>query len=126
MIAPSRPHRVLAILLALASILSFIYFVTDENPVTSWRPRPDFTSHFNRNAAVTKVSMLYGERNVHYERALQTHRRHAERWGYGMNVLQNDIAVGYWNKPAYLLALVVAELAKAARERVEWFMCVAQ
>ena len=43
-----------------------------------------------------------------------------------MNVLQNDIAVGYWNKPAYLLALVVAELAKAARERVEWFMCVAQ
>ncbi|KAL4794580.1 hypothetical protein BDV19DRAFT_390181 [Aspergillus venezuelensis] len=68
--------------------------------------------------------MLYGERNAHYERALQIHHQHAEPWGYGMDVLQNDIAVGYWNKPAYLLALVVGELAKPAKERVEWFMWV--
>ncbi|KAL4907584.1 hypothetical protein BDW74DRAFT_176335 [Aspergillus multicolor] len=68
--------------------------------------------------------MLYGARNPLYERALQSHRRHAEGWGYGMEVLQNEIAVGYWNKPSYLLALVVNELSKPIAERVEWIMWV--
>lgn len=41
-----------------------------------------------------------------------------------MEVLQNDIAVGYWNKPSYLLSLVIEELAKPVGEQVEWFMYV--
>ncbi|KAL4887657.1 cytochrome P450 [Aspergillus karnatakaensis] len=68
--------------------------------------------------------MLYGQRNTLYERALQSHRRHAERWGYGMEVLQEEISVGYWNKPNYLLYLVLRELTRPAAERVEWLMWV--
>ncbi|KAL1846735.1 hypothetical protein Plec18170_009025 [Paecilomyces lecythidis] len=68
--------------------------------------------------------MLYGKPNIFYERALQTHRRHARRWGYGMRVLNHDIAVGYWNKPSYLLSLIIQELAKPPSERTEWLMWV--
>ncbi|KAJ9266752.1 CAZyme family GT34 [Paecilomyces variotii] len=73
---------------------------------------------------ITKVSMLYGKPNTFYQRALQTHRGHARRWGYRMEVLTHDIAVGYWNKPSYLLSLVIQELAKPASERTEWLMWV--
>ncbi|RDW70879.1 uncharacterized protein DSM5745_08390 [Aspergillus mulundensis] len=77
-----------------------------------------------RGRRITKASMLYGPRNAIYERALQSHARHAERWGYGMEVLRHEIAEGYWNKPSYLLALVIRELGRAVGERVEWFMWV--
>ncbi|OQD83119.1 hypothetical protein PENANT_c018G08027 [Penicillium antarcticum] len=59
-----------------------------------------------------------------YERALQSHERHGKKWGYPMHVLRQDISVGFWNKPSYLLALVINEMAKPAGERMEWFMWV--
>ncbi|KAL9056701.1 MAG: hypothetical protein Q9162_002770 [Coniocarpon cinnabarinum] len=74
---------------------------------------------------IAKVSMLYGsEVNPYYVRALKSHRRHNERWNYGMHILEQDMIGGYWNKPSYLLSLVVAELAKPPPERVEWLMWV--
>lgn len=72
---------------------------------------------------IAKVSMLYGaETNPYYVRALRSHRRHNERWNYGMHILQQDIVGGFWNKPSYLLSLIVNELAKPPTDRVEWFM----
>ncbi|KAL3492772.1 cytochrome P450 [Aspergillus germanicus] len=70
--------------------------------------------------------MLYGKHNPLYERALQSHRRHAERWGYGMEVLRTEISDGFWNKPAFLLELVIRELRKGVEngERAEWLMWV--
>jgi hypothetical protein len=41
-----------------------------------------------------------------------------------MKVLQRDIAGGYWNKPIYLLSLVLQELEKPPSERIEWLMFV--
>ncbi|KAL4936215.1 hypothetical protein BDV06DRAFT_233628 [Aspergillus oleicola] len=116
MIAHSRSRRILLIIVALSTILTLLCINTEHASPHLSAPA--------KSRRVTKVSMLYGDRNALYERALQSHRRHAERWVYGMDVLHNDIAVGYWNKPAYLLALVVAELAKPVRERLEWFMWV--
>ena len=82
--------------------------------------------HANDHAAsprIAKVSMLYGNPpNPSYVRALKTHRAHNERWNYAMEVLQQDITGGYWNKPSYLLSLLVRELAKPAAERIEWLM----
>lgn len=71
---------------------------------------------------VGKVSMLYGYENLYYERALESHQRHADRWNYPMHVLEEDISVGYWNKPSYVLSLVIQELAKSPDERLEWLM----
>ncbi|KAL4931663.1 cytochrome P450 [Aspergillus undulatus] len=123
MIAQSRRRRLLLILLVLSAFIGFLYINAGYVSSKTWRPKSDFTT-IPSYRRVTKVSMLYGAKNSLYERALQSHRRHAERWGYGMDVLQEDIAVGYWNKPAYLLALVVAELARPDGERVEWLMWV--
>ncbi|OAQ99598.1 hypothetical protein LLEC1_05921 [Akanthomyces lecanii] len=73
---------------------------------------------------IAKVSMLYGKPNSMYEGAIQSHTRHAARWGYPMHVLRQDIAAGFWNKPTYLLAMIVNELSKPADERIEWMMWV--
>ena len=69
--------------------------------------------------------MLYGDEiNPYYVRALKSHRRHNERWNYGMHILQQNIVGGYWNKPSYLMSLIVAELSKPPADRVGWFMYV--
>jgi hypothetical protein len=78
----------------------------------------------NTKRRIAKVSMLYGSPNPLYERALKSHERHAQRWGYPMMVLQRDIMGGYWNKPSYLLSLVLRELAKVPSEQIEWLMFV--
>lgn len=70
--------------------------------------------------------MLYGKdegpaRGL-YERALRTHKAHDERHNYPFHVLREDVAGGYWNKPSYLLSLVVNELAKPLGQRTEWLM----
>ncbi|KXG51868.1 Galactosyl transferase [Penicillium griseofulvum] len=59
-----------------------------------------------------------------YERALQSHERHGKRWGYPMHILRQDISIGFWNKPSYLLSLVISEMAKPAGERIEWLMYI--
>ncbi|KAK3187349.1 hypothetical protein K4F52_003981 [Lecanicillium sp. MT-2017a] len=41
-----------------------------------------------------------------------------------MYVLREEISVGYWNKPNYLISLVLRELAKPAEQRIEWLMWV--
>ncbi|KAF2461885.1 hypothetical protein BDY21DRAFT_375811 [Lineolata rhizophorae] len=71
---------------------------------------------------IAKASMLYGQTNSLYERALRTHARHNELHGYAMHVLREEISRGYWNKLSYLHSLVVQELAKPAEQRVEWIM----
>lgn len=78
----------------------------------------------DRRPRIGKVSMLYGNPNTLYERALQSHERHAHRWGCPMYILQEDISTGFWNKPSYLLSLVIQELAKPASKRLEWLMFV--
>jgi len=71
---------------------------------------------------ISKASMLYGPQNDIYERAIESHKRHNEIHGYSMHVLRRGVTNGYWNKYAYLLSLVVQELAKPAEERIEWIL----
>ncbi|KAL4753661.1 hypothetical protein BDW72DRAFT_190869 [Aspergillus terricola var. indicus] len=126
MIATAHTRRRRLLTLALVSLLSILYLCPSFLTLTSspWIPlQTDLTAPVKARR-ITKASMLYGPRNVIYERALQTHRRHAQKWGYGMEVLQNEIATGYWNKPSYLLALVIRELSRPVNERVEWLMWV--
>lgn len=73
-------------------------------------------------ARVIRVSMLYGGSNSLYERAISTHKKHAERWGHRFQVLREDITSGFWNKPAYMLYSVTQELTKPLYDRAEWLM----
>ncbi|KID76190.1 galactosyl transferase GMA12/MNN10 family protein, partial [Metarhizium brunneum ARSEF 3297] len=116
--------RVMAVAVAIY-LLGLVYFMRDHLPaLPSPPPSPPKSSNVPSSHKVAKVSMLYGPKNSLYERAIQSHERHAARWGYPMLVLRQDIAAGFWNKPTYLLTAVVNELSKPADERIEWMMWV--
>jgi hypothetical protein len=110
-----------SILIVLSVICAF--WVTAKSYKAFYIQESDYVSS-NKLQRVAKVSMLYGETNHMYERALQSHERHGKRWGYPMHILRQDISIGFWNKPSYLLSLVISELAKPAGERIEWLMYV--
>ena len=73
---------------------------------------------------ITKVSVVYGQPNARYEGAIRSHQRHADRWGYDLQVLRQEIVGGVWDKVSYLLSLVLQELAKPPEERREWLWFV--
>lgn len=67
--------------------------------------------------------ILPGADHPHYERALKTHVRHGERWGYPTDVLRNYLVENdFYNKPAYTMYLILEELAKPPGERAEWIL----
>ncbi|EAW14977.1 uncharacterized protein ACLA_003900 [Aspergillus clavatus NRRL 1] len=116
----ARHCRPLLTILAALSVLCLIWLIYPPYSSFSW---PDVSPEPSPQR-IAKVSMLYGRPNRLYERALQSHTRHAQRWGYPMHILREDISVGFWNKPSYLLSLVIGELAKPPGKRVEWLMWV--
>jgi hypothetical protein len=71
-----------------------------------------------KDTGICKVSMLYGAANAIYDRAVRAHARH----GYPTQVLRHEIISGYWNKPSYLLAVLIMELAKLPEERLKWLL----
>ncbi|KAF1986911.1 glycosyltransferase family 34 protein, partial [Aulographum hederae CBS 113979] len=69
---------------------------------------------------IAKASMLFGQTNELYERALASHEKHNEMHGYPSSVLRHSVTTGYWNKISYLMSLIVLELGKPKDERLEW------
>ncbi|THX44002.1 hypothetical protein D6D08_10525 [Aureobasidium pullulans] len=88
---------------------------------TLWH-RPSFI-YGDRPYKIAKVSMLYGNNSL-YERALESHTRHGERWGYPTYIKRQNEYCGYWNKPTFMIQQVAQELAKPEHERAEWLMWV--
>jgi hypothetical protein len=77
-----------------------------------------------RRSSIGKVMMLYGNPTPVYERALKGHNRHNEKHGYSMHVLREQTLSEFWSKPAYVLQVLLAELARPAPERLKWLVCV--
>ncbi|KAK7545947.1 hypothetical protein IWX49DRAFT_551236 [Phyllosticta citricarpa] len=76
---------------------------------------------------IITASVQYEPDNELYERALKTHERYAERWGYGFEVLRKELLEGWWGKWSWLLGIVARELNKQAEDGVlpaEWIMFV--
>jgi hypothetical protein len=83
------------------------------------RKQPEEESKPRSNIA--KITMLYGDTpNPAYERALQSHALHADMHGYPLYVLRQKMLGRLWTKPAWILATVLAELAKPPPERLQW------
>jgi len=59
-----------------------------------------------------------------YERAQLGHIEHNSIHGYPEFVLRQELSMGLWSKHAYLLSIVIQELAKPAGERLEWLLYV--
>lgn len=72
---------------------------------------------------VGKCTILFNG-NTYYERAIRTHEQHDRMHGYRLHVLRQHLLDDVWSKPAYILSLLLRELAKAESERLEWLLWV--
>jgi hypothetical protein len=77
-----------------------------------------------RRSSIGKVMMLYGNPTPVYERALRCHDKHDAIHGYITHVLREQTLSEFWSKPAYILQLLLAELAKPGPERLKWLVYV--
>jgi len=82
---------------------------------------------------IGKVSMLFGRGDLYkknadltslYERSLATHTEHAKLHGYPFFVARQEILPTAWTKHAYILSVILQEMAKPEEERLEWLMWV--
>lgn len=88
----------------------------------------DLTDHPDEGGPrVRQTTMLYetGNFNAIYERSVDTHIKHGEKWGVPTYVLRRDvIEEGFFNKPAYILGLMIEEMAKPLDKRAGWIVYV--
>lgn len=123
--SPINKRQLRTTILAVLSIAFLVIFVL---PYHQTKPKHRYGDGIERvfkgegGPRIAKACMLYGSQNPLYERAVRSHQLHNELHNYPMHVLRHEITGGFWNKPSYLLSLVVNELAKAPEERAEWIM----
>ncbi|KAF2469813.1 uncharacterized protein BDR25DRAFT_288241 [Lindgomyces ingoldianus] len=75
-----------------------------------------------RDVRVAKATILYGQKNFVYEKALDSHAQHNKLHGYEMHILRHQITKDIWGKWLWLQSLVTNELRKSAEDRVDWIM----
>lgn len=125
-----RRHRLLILALPLLFVVAFLLQI-DLRSIIHFDlfPSLDHTARHHHGAEsgssrpykIAKATMLFDPNDL-YERALDTHRHHNAKHGYKLKVLDRPVTEGYWNKLLYLLSLMTEELAKPAKDRIEWLM----
>lgn len=126
--------------LAIAGFFILYHFYTVSDYVLPFRglskspkAKPELNSYdeqFEGGPRVVQATMVYeSDHAPHYERALDTHIKHGEKWGYPTHVLRHDLinadyfnGKAFFNKPAYLLSLILKELANPPGRRAEWIV----
>jgi mannan polymerase II complex MNN10 subunit len=81
----------------------------------------DYATELPRVATVTAQ---YGEQQQHYQKSFQTHLIHSIIHSTDVHVLCDPIVSDLWNKPAFILHLLMQELLKPEGKRIEWLMWV--
>lgn len=72
---------------------------------------------------IGKCTILFNGNNL-WERAIKSHEAHDKMHGYRLHVLRQQLLDDVWSKPAYILSLILRELAKPESERLEWLFWV--
>ena len=81
--------------------------------------------HASRLRIATVIAQFGGlEGNEHYTRAFTTHLEHALVHGTEVHVLCDKMIDDLWNKPAFILDLLLREMIKPEKERLEWLVWV--
>jgi hypothetical protein len=112
----------ITICLFCASRFAFYYNLDCNKEHTSIRDSEQITGKGPSASVVGKVHVLFGDPNPTYERALVLHKAHAERNGHPMFVCREKILSGLWTKPVFILSVILAELAKPEKERLQWLL----
>ena len=81
------------------------------------------TEQWGHKTRVGKCTIVFGGSSI-YERTVKTHALHDRLNGYPLYVLRQTIMDDVWSKPAYILSLLLRELAKPQEERLEWLLWV--
>lgn len=70
------------------------------------------------------TAALYDNYTHVFERAVQTHMRHGEMWGYPTHVLRHSLLDGHsqFNKIAYLSLIMLGEMSKPVEQRAGWLL----
>lgn len=80
---------------------------------------PPGSSLYKSAPRIAKCTISFNYNPV-YERALRTHDTHNQMHNYPLYINRQSILDDVWTKPAWILALILRELARAPVERLEW------
>jgi hypothetical protein len=72
---------------------------------------------------IGKCTILFNGKD-YWERAIRTHEEHDKIHGYRLHVLRQKLLDDVWDKPAYILSLILRELSKPESERLQWLFWV--
>lgn len=75
-------------------------------------------------ARIATVTAHFGKPQEHYQKAFKTHLQHALVHGTEVRVMCDPIVDDLWNKPAFILNLLMREMLKPEKERLEWIQWV--
>ncbi|CAN9365423.1 unnamed protein product [Alternaria alternata] len=75
-------------------------------------------------ARIATVTAHFGKSKEYYQKAFRTHLLHALVHGTEVRVMCDPIVDDLWNKPAFILNLLMREMLKPAKERLEWIQWV--
>ncbi|KAL4727028.1 hypothetical protein ACLX1H_005928 [Fusarium chlamydosporum] len=73
---------------------------------------------------IGRVTAHFGSIQEHYQKALHTHVLHCMIHNTRLDVMCSPIVDSLWNKPAFILSLLLDEMMKPADERLEWLFWV--
>lgn len=73
---------------------------------------------------IAKITLVTGDPNIVYERALRTHILHNRLHGYPMFTLRQSIFPDVWSKPAYIMSVILHELQKPVHRRLQWLLWI--
>ncbi|KAL3587835.1 hypothetical protein FPOAC2_13734 [Fusarium poae] len=73
---------------------------------------------------IGRVTAHFGSVERHYQKALQTHVLHSMIHDTSLEVMCTPVVGSLWNKPAFILSLLLDEMMKPTRERLEWLFWV--
>ncbi|KEY64702.1 hypothetical protein S7711_02901 [Stachybotrys chartarum IBT 7711] len=74
------------------------------------------------NIRIATVTAHFGNPEDHYRNALQTHMVHSLVHGTELRVMCDSVVDDLWNKPAFILSLLLEEMLKPADKRLQWIM----
>ncbi|KAH3995383.1 hypothetical protein HBI52_167100 [Parastagonospora nodorum] len=73
-----------------------------------------------RRWRIATVTAQFGQPKEHYQKAFRTHLLHALIHSTDVKVVCDPIVDDLWNKPAFILQILMQEMLKPEHERLEW------
>ena len=83
-----------------------------------------FSPFTTGRARIATVTAHFGHEIEGYRKAFETHMLHSLIHGNEVRVMCDPIVDDLWNKPAFILDVLMQEMLKPEKERLEWIMWV--